>query len=170
MSAKRISDAAGKNVRARRADDLLQGTSGDRYQYDAQVGHLLRRALQVNLSIFAKHFASSDLTSVQFIVLCALAAHGPISQNLVGRLVALDPSTTKGVVERLAERRLISIDADAGDRRKLVIQLTRAGKVMLPGLINLGLKVTEETFGPLNSAERIALVYLLNKMVEKNGP
>jgi DNA-binding MarR family transcriptional regulator len=147
----------------------LRSPSGQQYQYDVQVGHLLRRALQRNLSIFSKHFETSELTSVQFIVLCAVAEHAPISQNLVGRLVALDPSTTKGVVERLAERGLVSIRPDAGDRRKLVIELSRSGKTLLRGLIDKGLRVTEATFGALNPAERVALVYLLRKMVEAGG-
>ncbi len=152
-----------------RGSDLLRDATGRRYEFRAQVGHLLRRALQRNLAIFGKHFDSSQVTSVQFIVLCAVAEHGPISQNLVGRLVALDPSTTKGVVERLAERQLVSIGPDAGDRRKLVIQLSRAGKTALRRLVGLGGKVTEETFGSLNSAERIALLYLLNKMIESRA-
>ena len=169
MSADRGSTANRSSKRRRREQHLLRSSSGQQYQYDVQVGHLLRRALQRNLSIFAKHFGTSELTSVQFIVLCAVAEHGPISQNLVGRLVALDPSTTKGVVERLAERRLISIGPDTGDRRKLVIELSRSGKAMLRGLIDKGLQVTEETFGALNPAERAALVYLLRKIVDSGG-
>lgn len=155
--------------RRARAEDLLRDSSGRRYAYVEQVGHLLRRALQRNLTIFSKHFEASELTSVQFIVLCAIAEHGPISQNLVGRLVALDPSTTKGVVERLTERGLVLTGPDAGDRRKLVIELSGAGKIMLRGLIDHGMQVTEETFGSLNPAERVALVYLLRKLVEKDG-
>jgi MarR family transcriptional regulator, lower aerobic nicotinate degradation pathway regulator len=168
MAAKAGSTAAGNNKRRKTGLDLLRNSSGEQYQYDAQVGHLLRRALQRNLIIFSKHFETSELTSVQFIVLCALAEHGPISQNLMGRLVALDPSTTKGVVERLAERGLILIGPDAEDRRKLVIELSRAGKIMLRGLVDQGLQVTDETFGTLNPAERIALLFLLRKIVE-NG-
>jgi DNA-binding MarR family transcriptional regulator len=169
MAANAGSTADGSSKRRRSERQPLRSPSGQPYQYGVQVGHLLRRALQRNLSIFSKHFENSELTSVQFIVLCAVAEHGPISQNLVGRLVALDPSTTKGVVERLAERGLISIGPDAGDRRKLVIELSRAGKTLLRGLIDKGLHVTEETFGTLNPAERVALSYLLRKMVETGG-
>jgi MarR family transcriptional regulator, lower aerobic nicotinate degradation pathway regulator len=169
MAANPGSTADGSSKRRRSERHPLRSPSGQPYQYNVQVGHLLRRALQRNLSIFSKHFENSELTSVQFIVLCAVAEHGPISQNLVGRLVALDPSTTKGVVERLAERGFISIGPDAGDRRKLVIELSRAGKSLLRGLIDKGLHVTEETFGTLNPAERIALIYLLRKMVETGG-
>jgi DNA-binding MarR family transcriptional regulator len=169
MAANGGSTADGSSKRCRIKRHPLRIPSAQRYQYDVQVGHLLRRALQRNLSIFSRHFENSELTSVQFIVLCAVAEHGPISQNLVGRLVALDPSTTKGVVERLAERGLISICPDAGDRRKLVIELSRSGKTLLRGLIDKGLHVTEETFGTLNPAERIALIYLLRKMLETGG-
>jgi DNA-binding MarR family transcriptional regulator len=169
MAANSGSTADGSGNRRSLQRRALRSSSGQQYQYDVQVGHLLRRALQRNLSIFSKHFETSDLTSVQFIVLCAVAEHAPISQNLVGRLVALDPSTTKGVVERLAERGLVSIGPDAGDRRKLVIELSRSGKTLLRGLIDKGLRVTEATFGTLNPAERVALVYLLRKMVEAGG-
>ena len=73
------------------------------------------------------------------------------------------------MVERLAERKLVSIGPDAGDRRKLVIQLSRAGKTALRRLVGLGGKVTEETLGSLNSAERVAFLYLLNKMIESRA-
>jgi DNA-binding MarR family transcriptional regulator len=170
VSGKKNTNVAGNRKYSRGGGgDLLRDPTGHRYEFRAQVGHLLRRALQRNLAIFGKHFDSSQVTSVQFIVLCAVAEHGPISQNLVGRLVALDPSTTKGVVERLAERRLISIGPDAGDRRKLVIQLSRTGKTALRKIVSFGAKVTEETFGSLNSAERIALLYLLSKMIESRA-
>ena len=169
MAANGGSTADGSGNRRSLKRQALRSSSRRQYKYDVQVGHLLRRALQRNLSIFSKHFETSELTSVQFIVLCAVAEHGPISQNLVGRLVALDPSTTKGVVERLAERGLISIGPDTGDRRKLVIELSRTGKTLLRGLIDKGLHVTEETFATLNPAERIALIYLLRKMVEPGG-
>ena len=44
------------------------------YHVTEQVGHLLRKAYQRHLSIFQTNASDPDLTSVQFVTLCALHA------------------------------------------------------------------------------------------------
>lgn len=59
---------------------------------------------------------------------------------------------------------------DPVDRRKVVVGLTDTGADLLRETVPHAAKITELTFGTLNPAERIALMFLLNKMLEDQPP
>ncbi len=97
------------------------------YRLDDQIGYKLRLANQRHLEIFSRHLP--DLTPTQFSVLVRLYEIGEVSQNHLGRLVAMDAATTKGVVRRLVDKGLINLQQDGADLRRLKISLTAEGKV-----------------------------------------
>ena len=99
---------------------------GDDYRLEEQVGHLMRRAQQRHLSVFAG--AIPELTTTQFAAIAKLAELGALSQNQLGRVTAMDAATIKGVVGRLVARRLVATAPDGGDRRRLVVTLTPEGR------------------------------------------
>lgn len=143
----------------------LQVSSSDLgYEYSDQVGHHLRKAYQRAMSIFQSHCVDPNLTSVQFAALAALLTRGPKSLSELGQLAAIDPSTTKGVVDRLKQRGLIEVANSLEDRRKTIISISAKGAELVEAMIEPGHRVTEETLAPLNPAERVALVYLLAKI------
>ncbi len=74
------------------------------YALDDQIGFILRKVSQRHTAIFAAAFA--DLTPPQWATLAKLYEEGPTSQNQLGRLVALDAATIKGIVDRLGARGL----------------------------------------------------------------
>jgi DNA-binding MarR family transcriptional regulator len=76
----------------------------------------------------------------------------------------MDPATTRGIVERLKERKLISVLGDKNDGRRVIADLTENGRQLLAKVIPSALAISEQTMGTLNSAERVALLYLLNKI------
>src|SRR5882762_9192563 len=49
----------------------------DGYVFSNQIGHLLRRAYQRHLAIFQQNASDPNLTSIQFVTLCALRDRGP---------------------------------------------------------------------------------------------
>ena len=147
-----------------RGDDRVGGRSREEYDFEEQVGYLLRRAYQRNIAIFQRLCADPNLTSVQFAVLCVLVKYGPSSQSDIGRFAAIDPSTTKGVVDRLKDRGLVELSDAKEDKRKNIVKITREGLAMFDRMGRIGLDITETTLRPLNPAERIALVYLLKKI------
>ncbi len=77
-------------------------TDGKGYKLDEQIGFKLRVANQKHLEIFAHEMP--DLTPRQFAVLAKLTEVGALSQNHLGREVAMDAATTKGVIERLLRK------------------------------------------------------------------
>lgn len=138
----------------------------ENYHFTEQVGHLLRKVYQRHLAIFQQNVGDSQLTAVQFITLCAVRDMGPSSLTELVQVTAVDQATIRGIVERLKVRDLITVTPDPVDRRKVVVGLTDAGAVLLTETVPQAAKITELTFGTLNPAERIALIFLLNKMLE----
>lgn len=139
------------------------------YDFTAQVGHLLRRAYQRHTTVFQQHIPDSQLTAAQFVVLCALRDHGGSSIAEIVRTTVIDQATIRGVIERLRTRELVAVEHDKEDRRKVVVQLTAEGADMVKAMVPFGHMISERTFGELNPAERVALLFLLQKMCRNNG-
>lgn len=134
------------------------------YILDQQVGFALRKAHQRHIQIFFETIGD-DLTITQFSILRRLAeAQDPISQNALGRSVAMDAATTKGVVSRLVERGLVSMERDPHDRRRHNLSLTEAGRATVIRLTPLMQEVTSATLAPLTAEEAALLVALLDKI------
>lgn len=139
-------------------------TSADHgYLLDDQVGFLLRRAYQRSCTIFAER-VDAGLTPTQFSVMHRLAEDGPMSQNLLGRSVAMDGATTKGVVDRLSARGLLRTDRDPRDRRRHLVSLTAEGVALVDAAVDAAIEVTADTLDPLSKRERETLIRLLGKI------
>lgn len=133
------------------------------YRLDDQVGYLLRLASQRHAILFQKHI-SQDLTPTQFSTLMRVSEHGPVSQNHLGRLAAMDIATIKGVVDRLRQKGLLIAQPDPNDKRRSVISLTGEGARMIGRLQQDGLIISQETQAPLKPAEQKKLLELLRKI------
>ena len=141
------------------------GDATSRYEFSDQVGHLLSRAYQRHTALFQQSIPDSKLTVGQFVVLCALRDHVHSSIIDLVKLTVIDQSTIRGVVDRLKSRDLIKLETDPDDRRKVIASLNPAGQRMVQEMEPFARTITEETFGTLNQAERVALLYLLKKMI-----
>src|SRR5829696_4394286 len=96
------------------------------YVLAEQIGFLLRLAMQRHTAIFMAGMVE-DLTQQQFASLAKLHEVGRCSQNQLGRLIALDAATIKGVVDRLHARGFVGITTESSDRRRRYIELTERG-------------------------------------------
>jgi len=134
----------------------------DDYRLDDQVGYKLRLASQRHLEIFSQHI--SDITPTQFSILARLYEVGETSQNQLGRLVAMDAATTKGVIARLLEKNLVEARADPNDARRLQISLTETGRELTIDAIEKARKITEDTVANLNGRDVKRLLELLDKI------
>lgn len=132
------------------------------YSLDDQVGYVLRRVTQRHLAIFAQ--AIPDITTTQFAVLARLCTEGPMSQNQLGRAVALDAATVKGVVDRLFRQGLAGRQADAQDRRRLTVAATPAGRALFAARVADALAVSAATLEPLTPAEQKLFLALLARL------
>jgi DNA-binding MarR family transcriptional regulator len=139
-------------------------------KFERQVGFLLRKAYQRNMAIFQQHTPIPQLTSMQTAALMVLLDNNPCSLTTLGRAAAMDPATTRGVVERMHERDLVSLVSDSKDKRKVMVRLEKKGRQIAQEMVPILVKIADETMKPLNDAERVALTYLLQKIANgENG-
>jgi DNA-binding MarR family transcriptional regulator len=137
-------------------------TDKPEYQLEDQIGFKLRLANQRHLEIFASEMP--DLTPRQFAVLAKLRDEGTLSQNHLGRMVAMDAATTKGVVERLVKKGLITTAPSPTDRRRIEISLSDAGVDFLVRAVPIAAQISERTLRNLSPRERSRLLALLDKL------
>jgi DNA-binding MarR family transcriptional regulator len=134
------------------------------YRVEDQVGFLLRRANQRHTAIFAEAMVEVDLTPTQFTALVKVVEHGQVTQNLLGRLAAMDPATIQGVVRRLIDRGLVARADDPLDRRTIVLAPTDTGLALAGRAVIAARRITEATLEPLSADERVVLSSLLHKI------
>lgn len=148
------------------ADDVLDDAPAPAYVLERQVGHLLRRAHQRHSAIFQEHIGNAQLTPLQFAALIKLRDLGEVSQNQLGRLIAMDAATMQGVIKRLAARGLIRRRPDPNDRRRLILTLAPAGRALADGTLAAAREITRLTLEPLNPDEQRVFLGLLSRIAE----
>jgi DNA-binding MarR family transcriptional regulator len=137
------------------------------YHFSDQIGHLLRRAYQRHAAIFQQHIPDSQLTAAQFVTLCAIRDLQTCSLSDIVKVTAIDQATIRGIVERLKARDLIELSHDEADRRKVLVSLSKNATALVADTVPFAAQITEATYGNLNPAERVALVFLLRKMIDE---
>lgn len=130
---------------------------------------LIRRAHQVASATFAEVCRDLDLTTSQYAVMFALRQHGQVSQNELGRLVALDRATTAVVVKSLRERSLLETQPHASDRRKVNLSLTNAGRLLLGKAEQLSAKSGEMLLSALGAKDSKIFLSLLQQLADSAG-
>ena len=132
------------------------------YVLDDQIGFVLRRVTQRHLAIFSGLIP--EVTTTQFATLAKLAELGPLSQNHLGRETAMDAATIKGVVDRLRRIGLIETTDDPGDRRRLTVALTDAGRALIDTATPKAHQITVNTLAPLTAEDQATLLALLIRL------
>lgn len=140
-----------------------RASAGERYVLEDQIGYVLRQVSQRHAVIFAE-LIGEDITPTQWAALAKLHEIGPTSQNLLGRLTSMDAATIKGVVQRLAKRRLVQTRPDEKDGRRLIVALTEPGAALTRQLLPRAMSITQVTLTALSASERAELTRLLGKM------
>lgn len=142
---------------------MADDSDPEAYQLAEQAGFNLRRANQRHVAIFARRV--EGLTPTQFAALARLHERGPLSQNLLGRLTAMDSATIKGVVERLKAKGLAVVKPDASDQRLRLVELTREGRLAFERALPQALAARRETLAPLTDEEIRRFEALLLRLV-----
>lgn len=128
-------------------------------------GFLVRRLHQIHVSLFVEVCADFKITPLQYSVLSVLAAHGTTDQTKLAAAVALDRTTTTGIVKRLHERGLTQRETSESDRRAQACSLTVAGRSLLLRMEASARKAHRDTLAPLPPKEQATLLALLSRVV-----
>ncbi|HVO15120.1 MAG TPA: MarR family transcriptional regulator [Alphaproteobacteria bacterium] len=133
-------------------------------------GHLIRRAQQIAVSIFAEECKEFGLTPVQYALLCAVRDNPGIDQISLASLVALDRSNTGDVIGRLEERGLLQREAGRVDRRTKTLHVTAEAVSLIARMAEAVALSQRRILAPLSEAEQRQFMAMLAKLVHVNNP
>lgn len=125
---------------------------------------LIRRVHQLASAAFIDSCAELDITPSQYAVLFALRQQQSVSQNELGRLIALDSSTTSVVLKSLRERGFVNAGADVTDKRKTILQLTNQGRLVLAQAEQRSTKASEDLLSALSERKCAQFLSLLQQL------
>lgn len=136
------------------------------YDFAQAPGHLIRRAQQIAVALFAQEAAGvEDITPVQFSILNALMDQPGVDQVTLAAAVASDPATFGSVITRLEAKAWVRREADVNDRRRKLLFITEKGIQAVQELKPVVVKVQKKIMGPLSATEQKQLVELMVKLV-----
>jgi DNA-binding MarR family transcriptional regulator len=137
------------------------------YPTQEAIGLLMRIALRGLRSAFKERLARDRIPWSVWYCLRVLWEHEGLTQRELTDRVGLMQPNTVNALRLMQKRRLVVIEREAADRRKLRIYLTREAKQLkarlLPDMRNVIEAIALKGFSP---AEKTTLQSLLNKMCE----
>ena len=122
------SDAAANAAGPAAADAPEAEQSAPGVKLERSPSHLLHRALQHALDIYAEELGEGAPTQRQFAVLTAVAAHEGLTQTDLVRATGIDRSTLADMVARMIAKGLLGRERSAADARANTVRLTEAGR------------------------------------------
>ena len=126
--------------------------------------YLLKRALVDLEDLHAEHLADVGVSGRELGVLLLLESKGPESQQETAGRLGVDRTTMVGLLDGLEAKGFIARRADAGDRRRNVVELTDAGQTALVQAVRASDEAERQLLANLDDAESAQLRTLLTRL------
>jgi DNA-binding MarR family transcriptional regulator len=110
------------------------------------------------MRVHAPHLLELSLTLAQMRTLYLVAAEGTLRMSEVAERLGTAASTSSGVVDGLVQLNLLQRDADAGDRRQVLVRTTDAGRERLEDFHELGRGRLRELLARLEEPDDLATI------------
>ena len=130
----------------------------------ARLTYLLKRALVDLEDLHAEHLAPVGVSGRELAVLLLLDSRDPESQQQAARRLGVDRTTMVGLLDGLEAKGLVERRADAGDRRRNVVELTDAGQTALVQAVHASDEAERQLLAELDDAESVQLRTLLTRL------
>ncbi|WP_374573894.1 MarR family winged helix-turn-helix transcriptional regulator [Phenylobacterium sp.] len=98
---------------------------------DRSPSHLLHRALQLALDVYADEVGEIGLTQRQYAVLAAVEAREGLTQTDLVRITGIDRSTLADMAQRMIAKGLLVRERSAEDARANAVRLSEQGRLLL---------------------------------------
>ena len=139
--------------------------SGGLPALDKSPSHLLHRALQLSLDIYAEAFEAGGPTQRQYAVLAAVEAHEGLTQTDLVRITGIDRSTLADMAARMITKGLLERQRSAADARANAVSLTAAGRELLEEAKPKMAAADAKLLKLLSSNKREGLVNVLRDLI-----
>jgi DNA-binding MarR family transcriptional regulator len=130
----------------------------------ARLTYLLKRALVDLEELHAEHLASVGVSGRELGVLLLLDGGDPASQQQAAGRLGVDRTTMVGLVDGLEAKGFVARRADAGDRRRNVLELTGDGRTVLVRAVRASDEAERQLLAELDDAESAQLRTLLTRL------
>ena len=132
-----------------------------------QPGHLIRRAHQMVMAVFAEETKGFGITPVQFSAMIVICEQPGIDATRVAELIYFDRATIGNVLDRLQTKGFILREAGKRDRRTKRLFITPRGTALLKKVERLTPRISNRVVAPLTPADRAKLMTMLNQLVDR---
>lgn len=131
--------------------------------------YLLKRALTDLVDLHAEQLAPVGVSDKELGVLLLLDGRDPESQQQVATRLRIDRTTMVGLIDGLEAKGLVARRADAGDRRRNVVELTEDGRATLVRAVRASDEAERELLAVLDETEVAQLRALLARVAAGKG-
>jgi DNA-binding MarR family transcriptional regulator len=118
---------------------------------------------------FARKLFASRVTVAEWVVLREMYDGDELSPSGLAERLGMTRGAASKLIDRLVGKKLILRQERTDDRRCQEVDLTVAGRRLVPTLAAIADENDEEFFTPLSMKERESLVATLKKLVQAHG-
>lgn len=151
-------------------DDILEQWSDERPELDTSSLGIVIRVMSLNRAFTRQAGEALEplgLELFEYDVLSALRRQGrpyALTATQLARATGLSGGAMTNRIDRLEDRALVRRRSDPGDRRGVIVTLTRAGRTTIERAIQLRLDAANAGLKVLNASEKKHLANLLRKV------
>jgi len=136
---------------------------------ESHLGFWLRYVSNHVSQAFATKLLKSDVTVAEWVILREMYGREAVASSALAEFAGLSRGAVSKLVDRLLHKKLLTRVGRDDDRRFQSIELTEAGRELVPRLAALADLNDVEFFSPLSISERAALLATLRKLVKGHG-
>ncbi len=118
---------------------------------------------------FARKIEAHGVTVAEWVLVREMWDAGVVCPSQLAESVGLTRAAVSKLLERLCRKKLVVRSVSDEDRRYQTVELTAAGKRLVPALARLADENDREFFGHLRPNEKTKLFNLLQDMVRRHG-
>lgn len=133
---------------------------------ESHAGYWLRLVSNHVSHAFRLKVESRGVTVAEWVVMRALFDSGGVNPSQLAESIGLTRGAVSKLVDRLAAKGFVACRSEKQDRRFQVVNLTAAGRGLVPTLATLADQNDREFFGHLSAARRTELVATLKSIVQ----
>lgn len=136
---------------------------------EQHAGYWLRFVSNHVSHAFARKVEAQGVTVGEWVLLRQMLDAGAAHPSHLADAVGMTRGAVSKLVERLRRKKLAVRSSSDGDRRYQTVELTAAGRRLVPILAQFADENDREFFGHLKPEERSSLVSLLQDIVRRHG-
>ena len=129
------------------------------------LGYHITQANVSSRKVFTRHIGEPyKLSPVEFTILQLVAHNRDATQKQLSQALAVSAPNVTTLVDRMAERELLTRVRNETDRRSQQVRLTRKGAALVREVREISLTMERDLLKHLSEAERGILIELLQKV------